>query len=127
MSAKADILRDLERLEREAYKKGWDAAIAHVLSAAQQSAQPSVKLEVPVASMDTAGQEPSVIDLTLNAIRSGNGLAGHQIAKMVQSAFPADRHKAVERTVRTALARLKNRGKIENHEGKWFGKKEEAA
>ena len=127
MSAKSDILSGLERLEREAFKKGWDAAIAHVLSAAQQSAQPSLKLEPSAKAAETSGQEPSVIDLTLRAIQSGDGLPGHQVAKMVQLAFPTDRHKAVERTVRTALARLKSRGKIENRNGMWIARKDEAA
>mgnify|MGYP003651102561 FL=1 len=131
MSARNDILRNLERLEQEAYKKGWDAAIAHVLSAAQKSVQPSLDLIPPAASVlpappavpsRVAGQEPSVIELTLSAIKAGNGLPGHVVAKLVQSAFPTSRHKAIERTVRTALARLKERGNIEIRDKKWFPK-----
>lgn len=109
-------------IERDAFQRGWQAAFQHI---ARQAAQPPIPQQGALSLLDipdapTQDETQSVIVLVEDWIKHHPGQPGHEIVKMMQRQFSSRDGRAVERTVRTALARLKARGKIENRNGSWW-------
>lgn len=112
MSAHASLKHAINQLEAEAYKRGWEEAMAAI-----QKAAVNVQKDLfanPVR--DDSLQDRSTIELVREIIETSPGLTGVQIVEKATMKDPA----AHERTVRTALRRLRMREIIRNENNRWF-------
>ncbi len=114
----------LEKVRREAFEQGWQAAMRHIGTAT--SAPPSTFVsespatmwaqKIFVAANSTSSSEMSTKDHVLRIVRSVPGLRGVDIVATAQKLDPFIN----ERTVRTALHRLKEGKVIVPEMGRWF-------
>ena len=134
MSDTNGIIEEIGRLEKEAYQRGWNDAADNILAAARQGKSAVIRLGpdmplAPISSKDETGGErvgPStpVIDVICDVINDRPGLRGADIFREAVNRVPGSEFKKMDRTGRTALARLKNRGRIYQRSKKWYPKKE---
>src|SRR5690349_17028634 len=125
MDIRAEITRvigDLQRiaeagagLEDAAFKKGWEAAFSYIMSAAKTPVQQSLPLP------STHG-ERSIIEVVHELVKTSPGLRGYAIVDAMVAGNPRKDRKSLDRTTRTALMRLKNRGAIDSRNGLWYPK-----
>lgn len=134
MAKPYDILEEIKRLEREAFQRGWNEAVAKIMEAARQAAkqnsaptaseaQPVERRAAGLGSMPTSYEVP-VIDVILGVITDRPGLRGAEVFREAVKRVPGSDFKRMDRTGRTALARLKDRGRIFQRGKKWYPKKE---
>jgi len=126
-----DITRAIAELERAAYRKGWDDAVAQIVSAVSQrsstAAQVATSTRASLSASSTkivgtggVSNGPTTIDIMLDIIQEQPGLRGAEVIKATAARKPGSTLKAVDRTGRTALARLRKRGRIEQRDGRWY-------
>jgi len=121
----AEVLAIVRRLEREAYQKGWRDAVAAIQEAAGQVTavvreRPRLKRPAMVLGKGRASYKMPVIDIIFQVISEHPGLRGSDIFREAVERVPGSDFKTMDRTGRTALMRLRKRGKIEQRNGKWF-------
>lgn len=127
-----DILVAVAAREERAFQRGWKAAVDHILAAAKSAAKPpsiAPLTEALANPPSPSGSEPRrydppIIDVVYDIIAKVPGLRGAQIVSSVVVKVPGSDRKAMDRTCRTALARLNKRGRIEKRNRSWFLKKE---
>src|SRR5216684_2382316 len=113
-----------ERIRREAYQAGWRDAVAALNKAAAEAAElPAVEAgsEIEYApSKGSAGQSGPTQGSTpwyvLQAVKKRPGMTGSEIVSVVKESG----HKVSEGSIRTSLARLKDRKLAVSRHGKWF-------
>jgi hypothetical protein len=121
----AQLKAIIEDIEQRAYQRGWDDAVAHILKAAKS---PSLRSVLPSAAIvPPHHSNQPMIDMVREIIRSHPGARGSEIVTEVQKVRPDQPRKSLDRTVRTALMRLKKRGAIESRGGVWYASEKEAA
>jgi hypothetical protein len=130
----ARLISELERLEREAYQKGWSDAVANILAAAKQppmgkpiTSGGNVRLrysdEEEQEAAEAAARPPngvSTIQVIRDIINAEPGLKGAEVFRKALPLIPGATMKTMDRTGRTALARLKSRGQIHQRDKKWY-------
>lgn len=123
------ILKDIQRLEEKAYQRGWNDAVAKILAAASQGMTVR-ETHVPAAppsvgkGTDPLKPEIPVIEVIHGIIKERPGLRGSDVFRRAVIKIPGSNFKTMERTGRTCLARLKNRGRIMQRSKKWYPKKQ---
>jgi len=108
----------LDEYAREQYQRGWNDAIAHVMKAVQPVGQQALPLTMK-RQIETE-DEHNVITLVEHNVRQIPGQRGRDIVHTIATAFPGRDIKTMDRTVRTALARLLKRGKVMSQDGRWY-------
>jgi hypothetical protein len=129
-STKDEIARILEAAEEAAYKRGWDDACDAMKEAAdsvkaayfappmaEDMAVPTTVVMMPHHGR-TGRPASAAIVVVEDCINSSPGKKGVEVVKAVQLVDPA----IPERTVRTALRRLKMHKKIWQRNGLWYPK-----
>lgn len=111
-NAHAALKQALGEIEAQAYRRGWEEAMAILKQVSQQHQEDLFSNPLRKDSH----QDQSVIQLVQEIIKETPGLTGIQI---VERAVLLD-SSAHERTVRTALRRLRIRGLIKNENSRWF-------
>jgi len=112
-----------EKIRREGFLAGWQAAIAAMTKAAAELAPEAQEgfdfadmMAVPVtisrAGDPTPGSTPSYV---LQAVRKNPGMTGSEVVSAVQDGG----HKVSDGSIRTALARLNKKHIVARHR-KWF-------
>ena len=127
-----DITQAVRRLEQAAYERGWNDALASILDAAkkgmpsQETAAPALPFE-PATSHQTTGG-PRTIDVILDVVNQAPGLRGAEIFREVARRIPGSNPKVLDRTGRTALRRLRERGLVSQRANKkWYPEHKEKA
>jgi hypothetical protein len=127
------IMRIIEKREKEAYQKGWNDAVANIVAAASQgmpagtlhpaqaARRPRTRL-IENHSEHRAGTK--AIDVILQIISERPGLRGIEVFKEAVARMPGSDLKTMDRTGRTALKRLRERGKITQRAKRWLPVKE---
>lgn len=116
----------IAKIEAEAYQKGWADAISSVFAAAQNQgtykavpAKKSAGMAQPDAGKSVGGQpgfrSGSTVLLALDLIKKRPGLTTSDIIAHLKNDDPH----IVERTIRTALGRLKAKRYAGQNEGRW--------
>lgn len=129
-NAAIDAMKAFERAAwnagfHEGFREGWDAGRKWFQEALEKaSAQP----EPPVARADqnaplalftlqpSAGSGVRAADIVFDVIEANPGIRGVEIVNATHEVGTP----VIERTVRTALYRMKREGRIKNLEGRWF-------
>lgn len=112
MSGHASLKEAVSQIEAEAYRRGWEEAMAAVQRAAAKSQHDLFSNPINKNSE----RDQSTIQLVKQIIIKEPGLTGIQI---VERSVEKD-ETAHERTVRTALRRLRIRGIIEIKNSRWY-------
>jgi hypothetical protein len=109
----------------EGFSKGWDAAAKYFKEtmgqqleearAAQSRMMPDRLQDIPTMQPSEKQNAPTALTLVLEYIKANPGLRGVQIAQHFDKAL----FQLPERTVRTALHRLRNR-QIKIVDGRWY-------
>jgi hypothetical protein len=109
------LIEAAEKLRREAYAQGWRDAVAALTKAAAEATEGEMPnpvgavdystLTPPAASGVTQGSTPWYV---LQAVRKRQGMTGSEIVSVVQEGG----HKVSEGSIRTSLARLRDRNLI---------------
>jgi hypothetical protein len=94
------------------------------MEAAKQAS--STRLPTAAIQVPHHGGKP-MIDMVQDIIRARPGARGVEIVSAMQDERPDQSRKSLDRTVRTALMRLKKRQAIETRDGGWYIKEREAA
>ena len=106
----------------QGFNAGWDAAVRRftaVLDTSKPRQEPPPSIDPPIAMHATLTADPedqTIKDLVLSSILRRPGQRGVEIVTALRAAG----HDANERTVRTALHRLKVALKIKVEDGKWY-------
>lgn len=128
--ARKYVFGALRELERSLYNKGyddgfsagWDAAYRRFMTMLETPPQPEPQATPPQApeppTIVAEPQEPEqpAQDVVLSIIQGTPGLRGNAIVDMTSTYGTPLK----ERTVRTALHRLKLAGRIMNQDGRWY-------
>ena len=123
----------IAEIEREAYKKGWDAALRHVVDIASNPAQPAQRslplVSEPLvnnalngATIAQSSATLTMVDVVGQVVRHSPGLRGTDIVSAIHGVNRDKDRKAMDRTVRTALLRLRKKGAIVSRDGGWYPK-----
>lgn len=119
----------ITRVEREAYQRGYDAAIERIVAAASparhaihQDTKPAAAAKLDEATLDLLAtvHGGSVIAEVKGYIEKFPGQRGADLVELVAKAHPDRGRRTIDRTVRTALHRLKTREKVEVRDGQWW-------
>jgi hypothetical protein len=113
-----------ERIRREAYQAGWRDAIAALNKAAAEAAElpageggSEVEYSPPNGTSGQSGPtQGSTPWYVLQAVKKRPGMTGSEIVSVVKESG----HKVSEGSIRTSLARLKERKLAVSRHGKWF-------
>jgi hypothetical protein len=111
----ASLIHDAEEA---AYRRGWDDAVAAILKAAAPPAsgfQTEVSAESRRATGRPASNAVKLVEASVNAMPGKKGVEVVKDVQMVDASIP-------ERTVRTALRRLKIHKRIWQRDGRWYPK-----
>lgn len=131
--ATKDVLKDAQQRHEDAvwnagwvhgYDQGWNDGYQRAIHALREaaflrSAPPNVGATEPTPLPREAAPEadaPSANEIILNLIAKFPGLRGFELVEATESAGTPVK----ERTVRTALYRLKNSGKIFSNDERWY-------
>ena len=124
------ILKEIQRLENEAYQRGWNDAVEKILAAASSGGMPANEPPAAAAppsvskSNGSPNPEMPVIELIYGIIKERPGLRGADVFREAVTRMPGSNFKTMDRSGRTALSRLKERGRIIQRSKKWYPKKE---
>jgi hypothetical protein len=125
---KDQIAALVQAAEEASYRRGWEDACAAIRTAADAvravDMAPGTEVEVTVesAAPRRTGRPPSVtIQVVEDCINAAPGRKGVEVVKAAQMIDPM----IPERTVRTALRRLKMSKKIWQRNGLWYPKQRE--
>lgn len=112
----------IAEIERKAYQRGWAAAVKHILNAAQSKVTPvfAMAVQKPPLANKQKDDGATIIELVEETIKVRPGLAGHEIVARVVESMPGKDPKSLDRSARTALARLKSRHKIMQRGKNWW-------
>ena len=113
-----------EKMRREAYQAGWRDAVAALNKAAAEAAELPVGEAVPegdyVLSKGVTAQggptQGSTPWYVLQAVKKKPGMTGSEVVSVVQE----NGHRVSDGSIRTSLARLKERKLTVSRHGKWF-------
>ena len=119
------FMRLIDEIKRDEYQRGWNDAIRSILAAARKEMAPPGHRPDAVPMPSTQEDGASVIDMVQSVIQDKPGLRGAQIVRSVVAKVPGADRKAMDRTCRTALSRLKKRGKILQRGKRWYPPEEE--
>ncbi len=116
----------IAQVEREAYQRGHDDAVKKIMAAAQPASPspPTTAKQKPNVWALSFSRDKSVVKTVQDIIATYPGQRGTTLVDMVAKLSPGRDRKSVDRTVRTALMRLKKRQLIEPRDGKWWTKGE---
>jgi hypothetical protein len=121
-----DIARIIAQIERAAYQKGWNDALAHVVNVARNPMPPDQQQSLPLHVANgkhddgSSNGQPTMVETVNNIIVQQPGLRGADIVSALHKKMPDKQRKSIDRTARTAIMRLKKRHKIESISGKWY-------
>lgn len=123
------ILKEIRRLEKEAYQRGWNDAVAKILAAASQGMPINEHTASAVPPSAGKGNGPlkseiPIIEMIHGIIKERPGLRGADVFREAVTRIPGSDFKTMDRSGRTALKRLKDRGRIMQRSKKWYPKKE---
>jgi hypothetical protein len=118
------LLEAAEKIRREGYQAGWRDAVAALNKAAAEAADlpPGeaasdsdyvVSKGVTAQGGPTQGSTPWYV---LQAIKKRPGMTGSEIVSVVQDSG----HKVSDGSIRTSMARLRDRKLAVSRHGKWF-------
>jgi hypothetical protein len=118
------LIEAAEKIRREGYQAGWRDAVAALNKAAAEAADMSPSEAAPEADYvvskgltaqggPTQGSTPYYV---LQAIKKRPGMTGSEIVSVVQG----DGHKVSDGSIRTSMARLRDRKLAVSRHGKWF-------
>ncbi len=113
-------MRLVEALQKEAYRNGWNDAVASIVAAA--SKEPGAARPTPATTKRNVrpkGGMPA-IGVIFGIIKEKPGLRGIDIFKEAVRRIHGADLKTMDRTGRTALSRLRKRGMIRTREKKWY-------
>jgi hypothetical protein len=116
----------ISEIERDAYNRGWEDCLANVVRMAQNPntpQQPRLDLnDTPrkLASVGSGGGDRTIASIVEDFVKNHPGQRGNAIVSFVASEVPEKSRKVLDRTVRTALVRLKSKEKIRSMDGRWF-------
>lgn len=119
------LLDLLRKAKEQAYAKGWADAVRRIVNTAMEDAGTAALKTVlpPTASRPeqqvTAPGRPT-ITVVYEIVSEHPGLRGFEIIKELLQRQPTMTAKVADRTGRTGLARLKERGKITQRDGRWY-------
>jgi hypothetical protein len=103
----------------QGFKAGWEAHVEHMtrVFAEQAASRPSaIAPSAPPAPVSSKIDQPTAKDLVLQIISDQPGLRGIDIVNELGKGVTP----VAERSVRTALHRLKRARKIKNMSGRWY-------
>ncbi len=110
------LLAEVERMKREAYDRGWRDAIGAVRKTMRKEINALSRPSAGAASTTVVKREHrGVPSMVVNIIKERPGLRGVEIVEAAQEHGDTN-----QRTIRTALRRLRKKGKIEQRDGHWF-------
>jgi hypothetical protein len=116
---KEEIARLIQTAEEAAYQRGWDDALAAVLKAAAKPSVSGFQTEESAEPRKTGGRPATnAVRLVETSVSGVPGKRGVDVVKDVQAIDPS----IPERTVRTALRRLKLHKRIWQRDGRWYPK-----
>jgi hypothetical protein len=101
------------------FNAGWDAAVRRFTAVIEQRPEPDAAPTVrpqPAKIGDRIDADLPAKERVLQLIQLSPGLRGVELVE----ALNKDGATMPERTVRTALHRLKNSGQVRNEDGKWY-------
>jgi len=112
------ILAEIRRLEQEAYDRGYNDALTAILSAAGRvaEAKPAATSPTPPSPPRKRGRRPKAPGIVLGVLETKPGMTGVEVVAAVE----ATGNTISERTVRTALRRLKGEKRIIQRRKRWF-------
>lgn len=112
----ADLEKSLFHLGYDyGFNAGWDAAVRRIASAGTQ--KPDNLSPPSLVDLDaSAKDDPPAREVVLRLIQENPGLRGMElVAAAARAGSPLN-----ERTIRTALHRLRAAERIRNDDGKWY-------
>lgn len=122
------LLDDMEREARESYARGWRDAIAALQAKALEMAPSASVVDANIGTtvgltppVRSRGRPEKAITLVQTEIFGEPGLRGVDIVKSLESKGTP----VVDRTVRSALRRLKGSKVVWQRNGKWYPKPKE--
>ncbi len=116
-----DIIALIEAREKVAYQKGWDDAFARMMAAANVATVPVSDAGVrDHRRIPPRKPERSIVQVILDIIKDQPGKRGADIFREAVNRVEGSDFKTMDRTGRTALARLKKRGKIRIRNKRWY-------
>lgn len=119
----------LSEAEKVAYKRGWDDAVAQIVKAVQTpSATGMTQSTLPFvqSNRQSASDGLTIIDMVKSYVGSHPGSRGVEIVEFVANQQPDKERSSVDRSVRTALMRLKKRTQVYSLKGRWYRDLQEA-
>ncbi|MGD0418638.1 MAG: hypothetical protein ABSA68_03500 [Xanthobacteraceae bacterium] len=121
-----EIARIIADAEQAAYQRGWHEALLSVAIAAKQMANPNIATAPAKASLEPPPARPgrpasNTVKIVGDIITQNPGMAGVDVVKAAQ----AIDNTIKERTVRTALRRLRLAKVIWKRSGLWYPKAKE--
>ena len=113
------IVTQIEAREKAAYEKGWQDAVANIVAAARQGVPATTK---PIEKTRTEPLRPErpIVTVIEDIIKEHPGWRGADIFREAVNRVEGSEFKTMDRTGRTALMRLKKRGKIMKREQRWY-------
>lgn len=129
--ARSDVFANLKDLEMAAWQqgfdvgfaRGWDAAIKRFRELMEKSGEDQVPQAAPsnapslfTQDYDQPRLSRRASDVVLDIIRTKPGIKGAEIVRASEEIGEP----VLERTVRTALYRMKRGGQIRNLDGGWY-------
>jgi len=121
---KDEIARLIHDAEQAAYRRGWSDALDNIrrdIEARSQQGHPSpngFQTEVYTEPRRTGRPASNAVHMVEATVNASPGSKGVEVVKAVQLIEPT----IPERTVRTALRRLKIHKRIWQRDGKWYPK-----
>ena len=119
------LARDMEAEAEEAYARGWRDAIAALQEKAPQPARPITAQEGNGTGDSRVqrgrGRPEKAISLVRQTIESAPGLRGVDVSRRLATG----ENPVSDRTVRSALRRLRNSRVIWQRKGKWYPKSQD--
>ena len=120
------ILKEIQRLEKEAYQQGWHDAVAKILATASDGVpvnkRPASASRLPAVKSNLKPDIP-IIEVIHGIIKERPGLRGVDVFREAVIRKPGSNLTTMDRTGRTALKRLKERGQIMQRSKRWYPKK----
>lgn len=111
--------RDARRRETEAFQRGWEAALQHVMSAASRASMPDAPIK-DVGARERKGKAAyGVVPPTVRASLEMSGERGITPADPVALGQSRGEEFA-ESSVRRVLRNMRDAGEVRNERGRWF-------
>lgn len=112
----------IAEIEAAAYERGWSDCAQSIMNAARHPPKPvqTAMSFAPARGLSEIEEDEPVIEIVHRYVQENPGKRGNAIVDYVAGHRPDRDRKLVDRTVRTALMRLKNREKILAVDNGWY-------